>query len=60
VSQNLGHENIGTTLTTYGTLDQFRVADVIKGIDFSAAGRANKHELIEMVKKQLDRLDGAV
>lgn len=34
VSQNLGHENIGTTITTYGKLDQFRLADVIRGMDF--------------------------
>ena len=36
ISQNLGHENIGTTLTSYGKLDQFRVADVIRSLDFSA------------------------
>jgi len=35
VSQNLGHENIGTTITTYGKLDQFRLADVIRSMDFS-------------------------
>lgn len=33
VSQNLGHENIGTTLTTYGKLDQYRVGEVISGLD---------------------------
>ena len=36
VSQNLGHEHIGTTLTSYGTLDQFRVKDVIHDLDFRA------------------------
>jgi site-specific recombinase XerD len=35
VSQNFGHEHVGTTMMTYGTLDQFRVVDVIGGIDFS-------------------------
>lgn len=36
VSQNLGHENIGTTIMNYGKLDQFRVAEIIKNMDFSA------------------------
>jgi integrase/recombinase XerD len=34
VSQNLGHEHVGTTLGSYGTLDQYRVAEVIGEIDF--------------------------
>ena len=38
VSQNFGHEHVGTTMMTYGTLDQFRVVDVIGGIDFSGKG----------------------
>lgn len=29
VSQNVGHEDVGTTMMTYGTLDQNRVVDVI-------------------------------
>jgi site-specific recombinase XerD len=35
VSQNLGHEYIGTTILTYGRLDQFRVAEVISRMDFA-------------------------
>ncbi len=31
-SQNLGHENIATTLTSYGTIDPHRQGDVIAGI----------------------------
>ncbi len=33
VSQNVGHENIGTTWG-YGMIDDFRVGDVINGINF--------------------------
>lgn len=29
ISQNIGHENVGTTLTTYGKLDDYRVEDII-------------------------------
>jgi integrase len=31
-SQNLGHENVATTLTSYGKIDPFRQGDVIAGI----------------------------
>lgn len=56
VSQNFGHENVGTTMMTYGTLDQFRVADVIEGIDFSrnrntGSGNIPAHEIEALLKK---------
>jgi len=35
-SQNLGHENIGTTLTSYGTIDPHRQGDIIAGISLDA------------------------
>ncbi len=53
VSQNLGHENIGTTLTSYGKLDQFRVADVIRSLDFSAK---TDQTLTEAEARALDKL----
>ena len=31
-SQNLGHENVNTTLTSYGTLSTYRQGEVIKGL----------------------------
>jgi len=37
VSQNLGHENVGTTLTSYGKLDGQRVHRVVESIDFQAS-----------------------
>ena len=38
LSQNFGHDQVITTLRSYGTLDQDRVADVISGIDFRPDG----------------------
>lgn len=35
LSQNFGHEDVLTTLRSYGTLDDDRVAEVISRIDFS-------------------------
>lgn len=35
LSQNIGHEQVMTTLRSYGTLDDHRVSDVLGGIDFS-------------------------
>ncbi len=35
ISQNFGHENIGTTMMTYGKLDEFRMGEVIANMDFS-------------------------
>jgi len=47
VSQNFGHEHVGTTMMIYGTLDRFRVGEVIQGIDFSAEpGEANHNQMI--------------
>jgi len=37
VSQNVGHEHIGTTLQTYGKLDDFRLAEVIDCLDFEGS-----------------------
>ena len=31
-SQNLGHENIATTLTSYGTIDPYQQGEVIAAI----------------------------
>lgn len=37
VSQNLGHEHVATTLTSYGKLEGDRVQQVIDSIDFQAS-----------------------
>lgn len=56
ISQNLGHENVGTTLTSYGTLDQYRIAEVIRSMDFKevASGELSPEEL-EVLEKVLRR-----
>ncbi len=34
-SQNLGHENVATTMTSYGTIDPHRQGEVIGGISLA-------------------------
>ncbi|MCB2230282.1 tyrosine-type recombinase/integrase [bacterium] len=50
VSQNIGHEHIGTTIMTYGTLDSQTVLDVVSRIDFEGAREP------EMDDQELDRI----
>lgn len=45
VSQNFGHEDVGTTMTTYGTLNNTQVNSLISGIDFSNSNN-NDSDLI--------------
>jgi integrase len=47
-SQNLGHENIATTLTSYGAIDPHRQGDVIAEI--SLAAREPESELLEKIR----------
>ena len=35
VSQNFGHEDIGTTFQTYGTLNNSKVGEIITNLDFT-------------------------
>ncbi len=57
VSQNFGHENIGTTLTTYGKLDDYRVEEVITNINFAPnKGQAARDQLIDDMMQQLGSL----
>lgn len=58
VSQNFGHEHVGTTMMTYGTLDQFRVVDVIGGLDFSGkGGKISDSTLRCEIKKLLQKTE---
>jgi len=56
VSQNFGHEDVGTTMTTYGTLNNTQVSSLISGMDFSSSNNNNQPDLIvkfqEFLKKQ--------
>lgn len=57
MSQNLGHENVSTTLMTYGTLDQFRVSEILSKIDFSpTSAEGEEAEIIEDVVRKLLKL----
>ncbi len=57
VSQNFGHEHVGTTMMTYGMLDSFRVGEVIRGIDFSAEpSETDRNQMIEEMQRQLEKL----
>jgi len=53
VSQNLGHENIGTTLTSYGKLTEDRIGRVIDTIDFSKQG---EDQFDEAFWRKVDKL----
>lgn len=54
VSQNFGHENVSTTLTTYGTLNQTQMSEIISGMCFS--GEANSdNQLVHKLKALLEQ-----
>ncbi|MDD4052450.1 MAG: site-specific integrase [candidate division Zixibacteria bacterium] len=48
ISQNLGHEQVMTTLMTYGNLDSHRVEELIGMLDFSPESRDRAAVLEEM------------
>ncbi|MEI7580081.1 MAG: site-specific integrase [bacterium] len=35
ISQNVGHERLSTTFSSYGAIDNYRVSDIISGMDFA-------------------------
>lgn len=50
VSQNLGHEHVGTTLLTYGRLGHYRVNEVVSGLSFQkTAKEKNLEEAIKLL-----------
>jgi integrase/recombinase XerD len=46
VSQNFGHEDVGTTMTTYGTLSNTQVNSLISGMDFANSNTTNQADLL--------------
>jgi site-specific recombinase XerD len=55
LSQNFGHENVDTTLSSYGTLDQHAVTDIVEQIDFSDDRPTNKGSVpIDAIMRLLD------
>ncbi len=51
VSQNMGHENIGTTLLNYGKLSTHQALEVVGKIDFGSSpkGKFDKAQLASMI-----------
>jgi integrase len=57
VSQNFGHEYVGTTMVTYGRLDDHRIGEIIGEMDFEEKGGINKKsEILEKVIRELEGL----
>lgn len=56
VSQNLGHEQVMTTLMTYGNLDPHRVEELIGALDFSSEKKDRK-ALVDEVKRLLSTIE---
>lgn len=56
ISQNFGHENVGTTMTTYGTLTNTQMNSIIAGMDFLESNNNNQADLFikfqEFLKQQ--------
>lgn len=46
VSQNFGHEDVGTTMTTYGSLSNMQVSNIISGMVFSGSNDVNQADLL--------------
>ena len=46
VSQNFGHEDVGTTMTTYGTLSNTQMTNIVSNMDFSESNNSNQADLL--------------
>jgi len=57
LSQNFGHESVTTTLRSYGTLDDSRVADIISGLRWDKTDKEKKSNILNDIRKLLDRVD---
>lgn len=53
VSQNFGHENIGTTLGGYGYVPPTRQSELIGNLDFSGKKKAEQSEDLKEIKQML-------
>ncbi len=58
VSQNFGHENVGTIMQTYGTLSHSKVNDVIASMDFTNSESVDNKKILaklaEILKSNQD------
>ena len=55
VSQNFGHEDVGTTMTTYGTLSNTKVNSIISEMNFSKTDNANQADLLIKFQEFLNK-----
>ncbi len=55
ISQLVGHENLKTTMMSYGTLDQHRLNEVVDDLDFSESSD-NDQEMFEEYKKFIRKI----
>ncbi len=58
VSQNFGHEDVGTTMTTYGSLSNTQVANTIANMDFSAKNTGSQADLLAKFQEFLKIQNG--
>lgn len=49
-SQNLGHENIQTTLTSYSKIDPYRQGEVMKGLSSQEDDKEAMQEILEYIR----------
>lgn len=50
VSQNIGHENVGTTFGSYGNISNNRVGELVQNMDFSDSTDFEERALFEQFK----------
>jgi len=53
ISQNLGHEHVATTLTSYGRLELQDVDEVIKGMDFRSGSACKDDSLSDEITEAI-------
>jgi integrase len=54
-SQNLGHEQMMTTLTSYGHVEEYRQGEIIRGLNRSAGSREEIDDLLSRVSALVNR-----
>jgi len=55
VSQNFGHENIATTLSSYSNFDHLRLRDILNNIDFSGKPVKSEKDLLEEILNKMNK-----
>jgi integrase len=55
ISQNFSHENLGTTMMSYGNLDSFRMGEVIRDMRFSPKEQESEESMRVEIEKILKK-----